>query len=207
MVFCLFQFLSIFLTSLRFQVNSIVTVPLTCVNMWLWNFIWPSCLVCEIHCKMLYGLLDLLCEKCDSFSILFFYKVFIHWGTCFARTRLSRQLPVCLVYAYVHFDTSVFRLCLLIKYFSFILLHLSFDCIVPEIFFFYHGAFVFRLQLRIDFIWEVWTYTWLLSMVTELVLQFFLLLYTKCLVKDFLIARHGFILSIFVDVCVFWSSN
>jgi hypothetical protein len=31
-VFCLFQFLSIFLISLRFQVNFIVTVPLRCVN-------------------------------------------------------------------------------------------------------------------------------------------------------------------------------
>jgi hypothetical protein len=32
------------------------------------------------------------------------------------------------IYAYAHFDTSVFRLCLLIKYFSFILLHLFSDC-------------------------------------------------------------------------------
>ncbi len=32
------------------------------------------------------------------FSLFLFDKVFINWGTCFARTRLSRQLPVCLVY-------------------------------------------------------------------------------------------------------------
>ncbi len=44
------------------------------------------------------------------------------------------------IYAYAHFDTSVFRLCLPIKYISFILLHLSFGCIVSEIFFFYYGA-------------------------------------------------------------------
>jgi hypothetical protein len=58
-------------------------------------------------------------------------------------------------------------------YFSFVLLHLSFDCIVSEIFFFNYGASIFRLQLLIDFLW-------LLSMEKELVLDFFLLLYTKC---------------------------
>jgi hypothetical protein len=59
------------------------------------------------------------------------------------------------IFAYAHFDTSVFRLCLLIKHFSFIMMHLSFDCIVSQIFFFYYGASVFRLQLLIDFIYEV----------------------------------------------------
>jgi hypothetical protein len=89
---------------------------------------------------------------------------------------------------------------LLIKYFSFILLHLSFDCIVSEIFFFYYSASVFILQLHIDFLW-------LLSIERKLVLQIFYHYIQNVLVKNFLIARRGFILSIFVDVCVFCSSN
>jgi hypothetical protein len=41
-----------------------------------------------------------------------------------------------------------------------------------------------------------------------IVLQYFLLLYIQnVLVKNFLIARHGFVFTIFVDVCVFYSSN
>jgi hypothetical protein len=47
------------------------------------------------------------------------------------------------------FSDSIY---LLIKYFLFILMHLSFDCIVYEVFFFCYGASVFRLQLLIDFI-------------------------------------------------------
>jgi hypothetical protein len=104
------------------------------------------------------------------------------------------------IYAYEHFDTSVFRLCLLLNDFSFILLHLSFDCIVSEIFFFYYGASVFRLQLRIDFLW-------LLSMEKELVLQIFYYYIQNVWVKNFLIARRGFILAIFMDLSVFCSSN
>jgi hypothetical protein len=56
------------------------------------------------------------------------------------------------IHTYAHFGKSVCRLRLLIKYFSFILMHLFLDCIVYEEFFFYHGASVFRLQLLIDFI-------------------------------------------------------
>ena len=125
----------------------------------------------------------------------------------FVRTRLSRQLPICLIYAYAHFDTSVFRLCLLIRYFSFILLQLSFDCIVSEIFFFIivhllsdcscsqisykrfehtHGFYLWRRN---------WFY------------NFFYYYIKNVLVKNFLMTRHGFILSISVDVCVFCSSN
>ncbi len=54
---------------MRFQgFNSIVTVPLTCVNMWLWNFTWPS--------------LPSLWERWLFFSLFLFDKVFINWGTC-----------------------------------------------------------------------------------------------------------------------------
>jgi hypothetical protein len=74
-VFCEFQFLYIFLISLRFQgFNSIVTVALACVLLTcdceiLYGLL---CLVCEIDCEILYGLLGLLCEKCDSsFTISF----------------------------------------------------------------------------------------------------------------------------------------
>ncbi len=80
-VLCQFQFLSIFLISLRFQgFNSIVTVPLTCVLLTcdckiLYGLL---CLVCEIDCKIFYGLLGLLCEKFDSFSLFPFDKVFIN---------------------------------------------------------------------------------------------------------------------------------
>ncbi len=121
--------------------NTIVTVPLTCVLLtWDCEILYGiHCLVCKIHCNILHGLLGLLCEEWCSFFTVFFDKVYINWGICFARTRLSRQLPICLVcmlYAYVHFGTSVFRQYLLIKYFSFILMHLSFDCIDYEVFFF-----------------------------------------------------------------------
>jgi hypothetical protein len=104
------------------------------------------------------------------------------------------------IYAYAHFDTSVFRLFLLIKYVYFILLHLSFDWIVSEIIFFYYSASVFRLQLHIDFLW-------LLAIEREMVLQIFYHYIHNVLVKNFLIARRGVILSIFVDVFVFCSSN
>jgi hypothetical protein len=40
-----------------------------------------------------------------------------------------------------------------------------------------------------------------------LVLQFFLKLYAKCSVQDFLIARYGFVFFIFEDVYVFCNSN
>jgi hypothetical protein len=56
------------------------------------------------------------------------------------------------IYAYAHFGTSVCRLHLLIKFSSFILMHLFFDCIVYEVFFFHFGTYVFRLQLLIDFL-------------------------------------------------------
>ena len=69
-----------------------------------------------------------------------FQRVFINWGTCFARTRLLRQLPICLVYMLMRILIHLYSSCLLIKYFSFYfvasifwLLHLSFDCIVAEI--------------------------------------------------------------------------
>ncbi len=149
-VYCKFQFLPIFLISLRFLgFNSIVTVSLTyvllmcdCEN--LYGLLY---LVCEIDCKMLYGLLGLLCEKCDSFFTKFSYKVFINWGTCFARTRLSRQLPVCLVYMPMSILVHLFpySICLwsiflsfwyiyllielFMKYYFFILVHLFSDAI------------------------------------------------------------------------------
>jgi hypothetical protein len=67
------------------------------------------------------------------------------------RTWLSRWLPICLVcMPMCIFGTSVYRLRLFMKYFSFILMHLFFDCIVYEVFFSDFGASVFKLQLFID---------------------------------------------------------
>ncbi len=133
-----FQFLSIFLISLRFQVfNAIVSVPLICVLLMcdceiLYGLL---CLACEIDCKILWGLLGLLCEKCDSFFTISFW-----WGfhklrfLFFLRIRLSRRFAYLFVmYAYAHFGTSVCRLHLLIKYF-FMLMHLFFIALFMKYF-------------------------------------------------------------------------
>jgi hypothetical protein len=70
------------------------------------------------------------------------------------------------------FCTSVIRYYFLIKYFSYILMHLFFGCIVMKYFSIIFGASVFRLQLLIDFLW-------LLSMEKELVLQIFSIIIYK----------------------------
>ncbi len=138
---------------LRFQFNShcsIDIVLLTCDCEILYGLL---CLVCEIDCKILYGLLGLLCEKCDSFSLFLFEKVFINWGTCVARTSLSRQLPIFLVNMPMRILVNLFSdsICLWNIFLLFwcicLLIALS-----MKYFFSYYGASVFRLQLFIDFI-------------------------------------------------------
>ncbi len=52
------------------------------------------------------------------------------------------------MFAYVHFGTSVCRLHFLIKCFSFILMHLSFDCIFYEVFLFYFICFKIAIAYR-----------------------------------------------------------
>ncbi len=125
------------------------------------------CLVCEIDYRILYGLLGLLCEKCDSFSLFLFDKVFINLGTCSAITRLLRQLPICLV-------------CMPMR-----ISHLSFDCIVSEIFFFYYGASVFSAMAHR---FHIRGLNILMASIhgDGIGLHFFLLLCTKCPGQEFL---------------------
>ncbi len=151
------------------------------------------CLICEVDCRILYGLLGLLCEKCDSFSLFIFDEVFINWGTCFAITRLSRQLPICLVYMPMR-----------------ILIHLFSDSICLS-------ASVFWLNCYEVFFNNFWCICFHISIAYRFCMasihgegigfQFFLLLHTKCSGQEFLDSQVWVYLSIFVYVCVFCSSN
>ncbi len=157
------------------------------------------CLVCEIHSKILYGLLGLLCERCDSFSQFIFDKVFINWGTCFVITRLSRQLPICLVCMPMHIWYICFQVVFLYK-----------------LFFLYFNAPVFWLhccEVFFNAFWCIWfqvaiAYRFLMASIYGEGIGFTHFLYyyiQNVLVKNFLIARRGLFFP-YLWICVFCSS-
>ncbi len=99
------------------------------------------------------------------------------------RTWLSRQLPICLVCMLMCITCICFQI-----------------AFAYEDFFFYFDTSVFRLQLLIGFVWEVWTYTWLLSMDKGLVLQIFSIIIHKMVWSRIFDSQMW---ALFVDVCVF----
>ncbi len=186
---CLFQFLSIVLIwDFRSILKSLSHWHVLTCDCEILNGL--LCLVCEVHCKILHGLLGLLCEKCELFSLFVFDKVFINWGTCFAITRLLRQLLICLVYMPMRIFASFFWLHWLWNIF------LLLWCIC------FHIAIAYRFHMR-D-----------LNMHMASIhgdgigLQFiFLLLCTKCSGQEFLDSQ-ALIYSFHICGCVcFCSSN
>ncbi len=158
-------------------------------------------LTCD--CENLHGLLCLVCEKGDSFLLL----VFINWGTCLQELGYQGS---CLFVWYKCLCT-----------FWYICFQIVF---AYKVFFFYFLALVFWLHCS----WNIFCLLWCICFQIAIGyrfhirglnihmasihgdgigLTFFYYCIQNVLVKNFLMARHGFILSIFVDVCVFCSSN
>ncbi len=154
--------------------------------MWLWNFTWPSLPTCEIHCKILYGLLGLLCERCDSFLLYIFDKVFINWDTCLQELGYR---SICLFVWYVCLCTYWY-ICFQIVF-------------AYKVFFFYFVASVFWLhcfwkiflllrricfQIAIAYRFHMRGLNIHIASIhgDGIGLQFFLLLYTKCSGEEFL---------------------
>ncbi len=144
-------------------------------------------------------------RKVTLFLLFLFDKVFINWGTCLKELGYQGS---CLFVWYIclyAFWYICFQIVFAYKVFFFYFLHLSFDCIVSDFLLLWCICF----QIAIAYRFHIRGLNIHMASIHRdgIRFTFFSITIQNFLVKNFLIARHGLILSIFVDVCVFCSSN